>query len=91
MEQLILTPASTLFARLVAIRIKVSAFLSGLNYNLDRNYQRLLQQQKLCIRAMKKKLTIRKDNTHTFMMSPLDYKKQEYGLEKFNTILGGYK
>ena len=91
MEQLILTPASTLFARLVAIRIKVSAFLSGLNYNLDRNYQRLLQQQTLCIRAMKKRLSNRKDNTHTFMMLPSDYKKQEYGFKKFNTILGGYK
>ena len=68
LEQLI-SQASTLFARLVAIRIKLSAFLSGLNYNLDRNYQRLLQQQTLCIRALRKKMVIQKDNTSTFMMS----------------------
>ena len=90
LEQLILSEASTLFARLVAIRIKVSAFLSGLNYNLDRNYQRLIQQQTLCIRALKKRLRIRKDNTETFMMSAEDYKKKEYNLKKFNTIFGSY-
>lgn len=90
LEQLIISQASTLFARLVAIRIKVSAFLSGLNYNLDRNYQRLLQQQTLCIRALRKKMAIQKDNTSTFMMSREDYKKAERNYRQFNSMLGTY-
>ena len=45
-----------LFARLVAIRINMSAFLSGLNYQLDRNYRRLMTQQTMILRALKGKL-----------------------------------
>ena len=59
MEHLIVSQGSTLFARLVAIRIKLSQFLSGLNYNLDRNYRRLLQQQTLCLRALRNKMAVK--------------------------------
>ena len=91
LETLILSAAGTLFARLVAIRIKVSAFLSGLNYNLDRNYQRLLQQQTLCIRAIKNKLKKGyTDSTNSFMMSRADYKKAERNHRTFNTMIGSY-
>ena len=43
--QLMKGPTRVLFARLVALRINMSAFLSGLNYQLDRNYRRLMTQQ----------------------------------------------
>jgi hypothetical protein len=56
LEKLIVSDGSTLFARLVALRIKLSQFLSGLNYNLDKNYQRLLQQQSMCVKALRKKV-----------------------------------
>lgn len=90
MEALIVSPASTLFARLVAIRIKMSAFLSGLNYNLDRNYQRLLQQQTLCIRALRKKTTPARTNIESFMVSRQDYRKVERNRRTFNYLTGSY-
>jgi len=58
LEQLIVSDGSTFFARLVALRIKLSQFLSGLNYNLDKNYQRLLQQQSMCVKALRKKVHV---------------------------------
>jgi hypothetical protein len=90
MEQLILSPASTLFARLVALRIKMSAFLSGLNYNLDRNYQRLLQQQALCVRALRKKTNGPKTNISSFMVSDSDYRRIERNHRTFNVLTGSY-
>lgn len=54
--QLMEGPARVLFARLVALRINMSAFLSGLNYQLDRNYRRLMTQQTMLLRALKTKM-----------------------------------
>ena len=54
-ETLMEGPCRVLFARLVAIRINMSAFLSGLNYQLDRNYRRLMTQQTMLLRAIKNK------------------------------------
>jgi len=91
MEELMISLASTLFARLVALRIKMSAFLSGLNYNLDRNYQRLIQQQTLCLRALRKKVRGQgRDNGHTFMLKPSDYKTIARNKRVFNNTLGRY-
>ena len=42
---------STLFARLVGIRIHLSQFLSGVNYQLDRTYKRLHREQHMILRA----------------------------------------
>ena len=85
MEKLIVDPqGSTLFARLVALRIKLSQFLSSLNYNLDRNYQRLLQQQTLCIRALKKKINPELPWYNTQYTVPVNT------VRKFNTYLGRY-
>jgi hypothetical protein len=56
LEDLMKGKTRVLFARLVAIRINMSAFLSGLNYQLDRNYRRLMTQQTMLLRAMKAKL-----------------------------------
>lgn len=85
MEKLIVDPrGSTLFARLVALRIKLSQFLSSLNYNLDRNYQRLLQQQTLCIRALKKKINPEIPWYNT------QYAVPSNRVRKFNTYLGRY-
>ena len=90
-EQLIVSTGSTLFARLVALRIKMSAFLSGLNYNLDRNYQRLIQQQTLCIRALKNKVgRTGRDTANSFMLQPKDYKTIARQQRVFNTTLGRY-
>lgn len=44
-------PVSTLFARLVGIRIHLSQFLSGVNYQLDRTYNRLHREQHMVLRA----------------------------------------
>lgn len=55
-HELMVGSARVLFARLVAIRINMSAFLSGLNYQLDRNYRRLMTQQTMLLRALKTKL-----------------------------------
>lgn len=93
MEKLMISPkGSTLFARLVAIRIKLSQFLSGLNYNLDRNYQRLIQQQTLCLRALRNKVNISRDTyfNSQFMKSPEDYRRSERAYRKFNSITGSY-
>ena len=46
-------PVSTLFARLVGIRIHLSQFLSGANYQLDRTYIRLHREQHMVLRAFK--------------------------------------
>lgn len=81
LESLMVSNGSTLFARLVAIRIKVSQFLSGLNYNLDRNYQRLLQQQTMCIRALRKKVS-NKNST----LALYEHNAKRY----FNTVIGLY-
>ena len=93
MEKLMISPkGSTLFARLVAIRIKLSQFLSGLNYNLDRNYQRLLQQQTLCLRALRNKVNVSKDAyfNSQFMKRPEDYRRSERAYQRFNSITGSY-
>ena len=83
MEKLMISRGSTLFARLVALRIKVSQFLSGLNYNLDKNYQRLLQQQTLCVRALRNKMNVKE----TYGELRLNEKKSK---QHFNTIVGLY-
>ena len=92
MEKLMISQGSTLFARLVAIRIKLSQFLSGLNYNLDRNYQRLLQQQTMCLRALRNKVNVSRDMyfNNQFMKSPNQYRIEERGYKKFNSITGRY-
>ena len=91
MEDLCISRAGTLFARLVALRVKLSAFLSGLNYNLDRNYQRLLQQQTLCIRALKKKVSGGPRTTmDAMMLKPSDYRKVESNRRTFNYLTGTY-
>ena len=91
MEDLCISRAGTLFARLVALRVKLSAFLSGLNYNLDRNYQRLLQQQTLCIRALKKKVSGGPRTTmDAMMLKPSDYRKVERNRRTFNYLTGTY-
>ncbi len=91
MEKLMVSVGGTLFARLVAIRIKMSAFLSGLNYNLDRNYQRLIQQQTLCLRALRKKIGNNgRDNTSTFMLGPAEYKRSARNFRRFNSLTGAY-
>ena len=45
----------TLYARLVAIRIKMTSFLSGVNYQLDRNWQRLHKEQNMILRHFKQR------------------------------------
>jgi len=47
---------STLFARLVGIRIHLSQFLSGMNYQLDRTYNRLHREQHLVLRSLRGEL-----------------------------------
>lgn len=47
---------STLFARLVGIRIHLSQFLSGVNYQLDRTYNRLHREQHLVLRSLRSEL-----------------------------------
>lgn len=84
MEKLMISKGSTLFARLVAIRIKVSQFLSGLNYNLDKNYQRLLQQQTLCLRALRNKMRAKESFEQQYMVDRSQAKRY------FNTIIGLY-
>ena len=91
MEDLMVSRGGTLFARLVALRIKMSAFLSGLNYNLDRNYQRLLQQQTLCVRALKKKVGGGQRTTlDSMMVNPSDYRRAERRHQNFNYLTGSY-
>jgi len=58
---------------------------------LDRNYQRLIQQQTLCLRALRKKIGGRgRDNTSSFMVSPADYRKSARNFKTFNTLTGVY-
>ena len=55
LESLVSDPSrNSLFARLVALRIQLSAFMSGLNYQLDANWRRLHREQDMVIRALKR-------------------------------------
>lgn len=49
LEKLVDTEHSTYFARLVALRIQISRFLSGRYYTVSSNYKRLLRQQELLV------------------------------------------
>lgn len=54
LEDLVTDPKCRhLFARLVSIRMNLSAFMSGLNYQLDRNWRRLHKEQNMVLRALK--------------------------------------
>lgn len=53
---LIKSQHSTYFARLVALRIQISRFLSGRYYSLSSNYQRLLTQQGMLMHYFKENL-----------------------------------
>lgn len=46
-------PLSTLFARLVALRLHLSQFLSGVNYQLDATYRRLHREQHMVLRSFR--------------------------------------
>ncbi len=86
LEAMMVNDASTLFARLVALRIKMSAFLSGLNYNLDKNYQRILQQQSMCVKAIRKKINRQCDVQHTTYAPtqwPTNTNKMTSGLRRY--------
>jgi hypothetical protein len=86
LEKLMVSPiGSTLFARLVALRIKLTQFLSGLNYNLDKNYQRLLQQQSMCVRALRKKVCVTDDDRFN-----TTYMKRVPRVQNFNSMIGRY-
>ena len=54
---------ATLFARLVAIRMSLSAALNGVGGRLDGTYRRLLQQQTMVLRALR---SVRKHATYDF-------------------------
>mgnify|MGYP001204180008 CR=1 FL=1 len=54
----------TLYARLVAIRIKLSNFLSGVNYQLDRNWQRLHKEQSMILRHFRVRTRVRTHKRH---------------------------
>ena len=65
LEQLIRRDNSkyrVLFARLVSVRIKLSNFLSGVNYQLDRNWQRLHKEQNMILRHFKVKRPYKRSN-----------------------------
>jgi len=49
LEKLVDIEHSTYFARLVALRIQISRFLSGRYYTVSSNYKRLIRQQELLI------------------------------------------
>jgi len=85
--QLMKGPGRVLFARLVAIRINMSAFLSGLNYQLDRNYRRLMTQQTMVLRALKTKLQGR---GRPYPMSAARERYAQYSRQQFNVITGTF-
>lgn len=74
----------TLFARLVALRINMSAFLSGINYQLDRNYRRLMAQQTMVMRSLKQRLG---SGTSTF--HPMPAMKPSYHRPRRATLYEG--
>lgn len=49
LDKLVDTEHSTYFARLVALRIQISRFLSGRYYTVSSNYKRLIRQQELLV------------------------------------------
>ena len=49
LDKLVDTEHSTYFARLVALRIQISRFLSGRYYTVSTNYKRLIRQQELLV------------------------------------------
>jgi hypothetical protein len=51
LDTLVGTEHSTYFARLVALRIQISRFLSGRYYTVSSNYKRLIKQQEALIRG----------------------------------------
>lgn len=80
----------TLFARLVAIRIKLSAFLSGLNYQLDRNYKRLLEQQAMVLSALNNKFHRQDEFMQRLTLKPEQIMRRERGFRRFNYINGSF-
>ena len=80
----------TLFARLVALRIKISAFLSGLNYQLDRNYRRLMVQQAMVLNALKNKIQPVSAYTKQYMLTPQQILDNERNFKKYNNISGRF-
>ena len=80
----------TLFARLVAIRIKLSAFLSGLNYQLDRNYKRLLEQQAMVLSALNNKFRRQDEFMQRLTLTPEQIIRRERGFRRFNYINGSF-
>lgn len=77
-----------LFARLVAIRINMSAFLSGLNYQLDRNYRRLMTQQTMVLRALKSKVGRAGSRAQRLPAVPGTYAR--VGARQFNVMTGTF-
>lgn len=61
---------STLFARLVAIRMSLSSCLSSAGYRLDRTFQRLHQEQTMVLRALRKVSS--KDIVNYNWVQPID-------------------
>ena len=78
------------FARLVSLRMKISGFLSGLNYQLDRNYRRLMTQQTMCLRSLIVKTSVKRDSIESLLLSPEDIREKERYKKSWNNILGRY-
>ena len=80
-------PVSTLFARLVGIRIHLSQFLSGVNYQLDRTYNRLHREQHMVLRAFNCELSGRINMSVSHAMWLKDRSMYNIGQVNGNNIL----
>lgn len=78
----------TLFARLVALRINMSAFLSGINYQLDRNYRRLMAQQSMVMHGLKARLGSGTSTSRSLPVMRKGYERPRR--QTFNNMVGRF-
>lgn len=86
LESLVERRLSTLFARLVGLRIHMSQFLSGVNYQLDRTYNRLHREQHLVLRSFRCELS----PVHRTVSRPQNFSRLlQFGSNLFSRQVNG--